>query len=264
MRKIRRIISLLLCLTLLCITAFASKYTYGSGTAYTKEDILSKFTKLIKSVGIIPDPIADESGEQEEGFVYISADAFVMGGGFILEPTKVEIQPGDTAASVLIRTLSLSGIYCEYDGTGNDGFYLRSLDGAGFSPQIDPSLEEWLKAFVDYYEPYEWSGGILGEYDITNMSGWIYFVNGEMPSYAMSSCEIHDGDVITLRFSLAYGMDLGGEAFGDCEEPYCEAVNFDEAVKGIANGRLDRDVCEEVLNKAGVTQEEIDELLRRN
>ncbi len=262
--KTKRIISLLLCLALLSLTAFASEYTYGSGKAYTQEDVLSKFTKLIKGIGVTPDPVAENTEEQDAGFAYISADAFVMGGGFVVEPTKAEIRPGDTAASVLIRTLALLGIYSEYDGTDKADFYLHRLGGAEFSPQIEPGLEEWLKGFVDYYEPYDWSGGVLGEYDITNMSGWMYFINGEMPSQAMSEYEVQDGDVITLRFSLAYGMDLGGEAFGDCDEPYCETVNFDGAVKGIANGSLDRDVCEEVLNKAGVTQEEVDELLRKN
>lgn len=258
--KMKRITALLLCLVLLSATAFASDYTYGTGERYTAEDILTRFAKLIGgSAASYDEDYFDDSGDG--GFVYISADAFVLGSDYIIYPMKVEIRPGDTAASVFMRAMNMNGVYGEYDGSETDGFYLKSLGGADFTPNIEPELEAWLDGLVTYYEPESWSRGTLGQFDITDMSGWMFFQNGEMPQVGMSGCSVSDGDVISVRFTLAYGMDLGGDVFGDCDAPYVENVNRDEITKAIADGRLNYMDCVGILNRAGATQEEIDGLL---
>lgn len=260
--KIKRILSLLLCVALLGITAFGADFTYGSGTLLTSEEILAKFTKLLKNEGAVQPPIEDEISAEDSGFVYIAVDAFTLGGGYVMEPSKLELHEGDTVASILIRAFALNGLYADYEGTEREDFYLHRIGGVNFVPNTEPELEEWLKDIVTYYEPEEWSGGVLGEFDITDMAGWMYYVNGETSMEAMSACEVYDGDVISVRFSLAYGMDLGGEAFGDVDEPYTKGVNLSEIAKAIANGKLSREDCERILNKASVSQEEVDELLR--
>ncbi len=263
MKNFKKITAVLLCFALLFSTAFASDYTYGDGDGYTETDILAKFAKLIDGSAAVSS--GSDSGEElydTEGYAYICADAFVIGGGYILYPTKVKLLNGDTAASVLLRAMEQSGMTCEYNGTDQEDFYLKRINGANFTPYIEAGLEEWLSGIVSYFEPDEWSVGTLGEFDITNMSGWMFFLNGEMPSVGMSGCAVNSGDVISVRFSLAYGMDLGGDVFGDCEAPYVENVNRDEVTKAITEGRLSYSKYENILNKASTTQEEIDELLQ--
>lgn len=60
------------------------------------------------------------------------------------------------------------------------------------------------------------SGSSFGEYDYTNGSGWMYSVGGSTyyPGQSMSSVYLKDGDVLTLRYTLAYGWDVGGGSPG--------------------------------------------------
>lgn len=62
----------------------------------------------------------------------------------------------------------------------------------------------------------------IGEFDFTNGSGWVYTVNGHYPGESMSSYFLKDGDVLTLRYTLAQGWDVGtgtegyGQTVGYC------------------------------------------------
>ncbi len=259
--KIKRIAVLLLCFVLAASAAFAADYTYGSGERYTAGDIAAIMAKRLGSTEPLPEASGDDVG-LGGGSVYISADAFTLGGDYILYPTKVELREGDNAASVLLRALAQNDIYCEYDGSIEEDFYLTAMSATNLTINVEPSLEEWLRPIAGYYEPQSWTGGILSTFDITDMSGWMYTVNGEMPSMAMSDCEVRDGDVISVRFSLAYGMDIGGAAFGGTTKPFIDNVNRDEAVKAIAEGRLDYMECVGILNKSDASQEDIVGLLR--
>ena len=49
----------------------------------------------------------------------------------------------------------------------------------------------------------------LGEFDFTQGSGWMYSVNGQYVGRSMSEVFPQDGDVVRLRYTLAYGKDVG-------------------------------------------------------
>ena len=55
------------------------------------------------------------------------------------------------------------------------------------------------------------SGSTFGEFDYTSGSGWMYSIGGSYyPGQSMSAVRLKDGDVLTLRYTLAYGWDIGG------------------------------------------------------
>ena len=55
------------------------------------------------------------------------------------------------------------------------------------------------------------SGSRIGEFDYTSGSGWMYSLDGTYyPGQSMSAVYLKDGDVLTLRYTLAYGWDIGG------------------------------------------------------
>lgn len=62
---------------------------------------------------------------------------------------------------------------------------------------------------IDFIE--SWSGayirGIAGlyEFDFGSESGWLYYVNGESPSCAVSEYILQDGDALTLSYTCALG-----------------------------------------------------------
>lgn len=265
----KRVISVLLAVLLLMLAAgaFAADYTYGSGERYTPADLVSKFEQLTKGVSTDRRGIDETDGDTDseaESYVYVSADAFVIGGGFVMSPIKVELQSGDTAASVFRRAMEISGLNGEYGGSETNGFYLRSIESSGFEVNVEPGLEGWLlnNDIVSYYEPDSWVGGKLGEADITDLSGWMFYLNDGSPSVGMSDCNVRAGDVVSLRYSIAGGMDLGGDTFGGVMEPYTQKLDLVKFIRAIADRELNYYSCADIVNRAGVTQNEINDILR--
>ena len=133
------------------------------------------------------------------------------------------------------------GWKARYTGTLDEGFYLQSLtpgipgkglDGSAWN-QYGSSEEEILAA-IDarfgkgtglatlwrcYYRnglnKSSSSGGTYGEFDYTSGSGWLFSLDGVYyPGLSMCQYSLEDGDVLTLRYSLAYGWDVGGGTQG--------------------------------------------------
>ncbi|MBR6609352.1 MAG: hypothetical protein IKK99_03945, partial [Oscillospiraceae bacterium] len=65
--------------------------------------------------------------------------------------------------------------------------------------------------------------GSYGQKDFTEGSGWFYTINGDYyPGDGMSNVYLHNNDVLTLRYSLAWGWDIGNtnSAWGN-DKGYC-------------------------------------------
>lgn len=59
------------------------------------------------------------------------------------------------------------------------------------------------------------SGYTVGEFDFTQGSGWMYSINGaDYPMKGLSKYQLADGDTLTLRYTLAYGSDIGDGQIG--------------------------------------------------
>ncbi|MCI8496906.1 MAG: DUF4430 domain-containing protein, partial [Clostridiales bacterium] len=60
----------------------------------------------------------------------------------------------------------------------------------------------------------EWTGqrydDSVGEFDYCKGAGWMWSQNGFFQNHGFSDAVFKDGDVIKIRFTLAYGKDIGG------------------------------------------------------
>ena len=131
----------------------------------------------------------------------------------------------------------------KYAGTLDNGFYLQSLqpggsinanvlDGSSWN-QYGANEQEILQAIDDYFgkgtglaslwrciyrnglNKSSGSNGSIGEHDYCQGSGWLFSLSGDyFPGQSMSSYYLQDGDVLTLRYTLAYGWDVGGGTAG--------------------------------------------------
>ena len=55
----------------------------------------------------------------------------------------------------------------------------------------------------------------LYEFDVGELSGWMYSVNGWFPIYGCSRYRLQDGDVVEWKYTCDLGNDIGGgEAVG--------------------------------------------------
>jgi hypothetical protein len=160
--------------------------------------------------------------------IYISVEKFTLGQGYVKSPVAVMAQEGDNAAK-LITQLVGSDNY-KNDGTVDAGFYLKSIKDNDSS---SANIPEYILQRIDIAGievGTRRTTGWLGEFDYTDLSGWMFTVNNELPSapggggllgaadftYAM----MQDGDVMRWQFTVyGYGADLGfgnvmaGEAF---------------------------------------------------
>ena len=123
----------------------------------------------------------------------------------------------------------------DYGGTLDTGFYLRSLNTDYRADALEDavwpgSTEEevldaidarfgtgtglatlWRCLYRNGLNKSVGSGSTFGEFDYTSGSGWMYSIGGSYyPGQSMSAVRLKDGDVLTLRYTLAYGWDIGG------------------------------------------------------
>lgn len=151
------------------------------------------------------------------GTAHVSVEATTVGSGILLS-ADVPIYEGEPASHLLQRLLEENGYTCEYTGTAESGFYLGRIQvSAPFvSGKIPDDLlqklnENGIEVYTDGFDRQS-----LGEFDFTHQAGWMYQVNGVYPNYSFSDCYLQDGDVMRIRFTLAYGSDIGGsEALGN-------------------------------------------------
>ena len=140
----------------------------------------------------------------------------------------------------------------DYGGSLDIGFYLRWLDTGYSADALEDSTwpgstEEEVLAAIDArfgagtglatlwrclyrngLNKSAGSGSRIGEFDYTSGSGWMYSLRGTYyPGQSMSAVYLKDGDVLTLRYTLAYGWDIGGgsDNYGNIVGYCVEAVN---------------------------------------
>lgn len=129
----------------------------------------------------------------------------------------------------------------DYSGRLDEGFYLKRLTpgytanalGASSWSKYGANDEEILAAIDSYFgkgtglatlwrciyrnglTKFSGSDGSYGEFDYTSGSGWLYSLNGTYyPGLSMSEYSLENGDVLTLRYTLAFGWDVGGGTTG--------------------------------------------------
>ena len=144
------------------------------------------------------------------GTVHMVIDATTVGLG-ILDEFDYEIIQGEPAAATILAMLEEFGYEPVYDGSVPVGFYLRKISRSDCftGSEIDERLLPFIERDgIRLTEPCDRDS--LGEYDFTSGSGWMFAVNDVYPGKGLSYFYLNDGDVISLRFTLAYGKDVGG------------------------------------------------------
>ena len=98
--------------------------------------------------------------------------------GVILSQKQVEINDGDTVFDVLLRETSKQRIHMD--------FVESPVYGSAY-----------IKGINNIYE-----------FDVGELSGWMYSVNGVFPNYGCSIYNLNDGDVIQWMYTCDLGKDL--------------------------------------------------------
>ena len=100
--------------------------------------------------------------------------------GWILKPTVVTFYEGESVFNVLQRTCKQQKIHMEFSNT----------------PAYNSAYIEGIHN--------------LYEFDVGNLSGWMYKVNDWFPNYGCSRYALKDGDIVEWVYTCDLGSDVGG------------------------------------------------------
>ena len=107
--------------------------------------------------------------------------------GWIMEPMTVTFYEGESVFNVLQRTCKQQKIHMEFSNTPiYNSAYIEGINN-------------------------------LYEFDVGNLSGWMYQVNGWFPNYGCSRYQLKDGDVIEWVYTCDLGKDVGGDYWNKSE-----------------------------------------------
>ncbi|MGN0551200.1 MAG: dockerin type I repeat-containing protein [Acutalibacteraceae bacterium] len=135
--------------------------------------------------------------------VYMSVEAFSIGNGYVVEPTRIELTENKNTAQLLDELLKANNLTYNYSGTFEDGFYLKSINVPN-TDKIPSCITEKIEDYID-----EGSGTALGEMEYTALAGFLFTANNVPLSVGVSDYYPQDGDIIRVEFSLYYGADVG-------------------------------------------------------
>lgn len=158
---------------------------------------------------------------EKVGTVTVSMDANVLGIGSLISGASTDLLAGDNVAKVIVRVLEAKGFGCISSGSTDQGFYLSGISrsGIGRTERIPEDLKDEIDdhgiSWQGSREDPERSMNSLSEKDYTQGSGWLILVDGRFISESASSVDLQDGSIIKVRFTLAYGMDIGGTYQGN-------------------------------------------------
>lgn len=163
----------------------------------------------------------------------ISVEKGTLGQGYIIEPTAVTLQSGDTVKTVTERVLEANG-RSALTRTESYGYYIAGIsDPDRGAVSIPAFVQQMITAkdlkvnTNDIKEPQ-----YLNEFDYTTQSGWMYCVNNVYPEVGAASTKVQSGDVIRWQFTMVgQGQDLKE---GDPSISANEKLNRDNLYKTMA------------------------------
>lgn len=148
-----------------------------------------------------------------KGRITISLEAGTIGIPYLIKPKEIDVESGISLSLVLDEYLRSEGFTYTYTGDLNDGFYLAKIHKKNLIKgyQIPADLASKIRKDELLFDENGFESlDDLGEFDFCQGSGWMYSINGLYSSYGFNKAYVQDGDTVRIRFTLAYGKDIGG------------------------------------------------------
>lgn len=148
-----------------------------------------------------------------KGRITISLEAGTIGIPYLIKPKEIDVESGVSLSHVLDEYLRSEGFTYTYTGNLDDGFYLAKIHKKNLIKgyKIPADLASKIKKDELLFDKNGFESlDDLGEFDFCQGSGWMYSINGLYSSYGFNKAYVQDGDTVRIRFTLAYGKDIGG------------------------------------------------------
>ncbi len=197
--------------------------------------------------------------------VCVSMEKFTLGQGYIIEPTLVKV-PKYTRASQVITDLieaKYPDIARPYRNTGDveNSFYLSYVYDTDTDVHVPAYILSKLGGTLDT----RGSNTLLGEFDYSSMSGWMYSVDGSFPGMGASSWPLSNREVMRWQFTLyGYGADLDADNGRWAQGSIKDLADKDALTWRVAeiNGGLNGKYTKSALLAVGSNQEKYDKAMQ--
>ena len=216
------------------------------------------------------DPSADQQIDDSDA-VIVSVEKFTLGQGYVIEPSVVKLEEGDTAADVILRVCEEKGIEVRTSNSSGT-FYLAAMKDNDRSeakiPEYITNAVAEAGGEIDGRSNEDW----LGEFDYYTNSGWMFWVNNAKPAdengfeLSAGQTEMKAGDIMRWQFTVyGIGADLGTSA--GSIDALIDAANKDTLTREIAVASKNQKSGSAYANALSVlknmesTQEEVDAAL---
>ncbi len=147
----------------------------GKPVPVEPQDVVITDTALTCTLSVRCDMILDNMDLlDEEKWELVPED------GVIFPATQVTFYEGESVFNVLQREMKKAGIQMEFENTPiYNSAYIEGINN-------------------------------LYEFDVGELSGWMYEVNDWFPNYGCSRYQLQDGDVVEWVYTCDLGKDVGG------------------------------------------------------
>ena len=183
--------------------------------------------------------------------VIVTVEKIVLGQGYAVEPTIVDLEAGDTVADVFVKLMADKGLTYTNSGSIASNFNVRGINGIDTGVyNIPQTILDVPNTYMDWFVDFDddatfpnlndqsFDGGFGMTY-----TGWMYTVN-DVFTLGMSEVIPVSGDVIRIQYTVLVGADLGsdfGEGMFFASGTALDVPNKDALIKRMAEISLDKD-----------------------
>lgn len=175
---------------------------------HRKRKVTAMLLALMMVITMLPLGVLAEGGTKT---VTVSIEKFVLGQGYIMEPTMVTVPEDATVEAAINQALTQTGHTANITA-GYYGPYIKGVTDLNRGEvQVPQKVLDALTAANLVFVSEDATPDTLDTGDYCAYSGWLFSVNNVFPNTGISNTTVNEGDVIRVQFSLTGGSDVDGK-----------------------------------------------------
>lgn len=198
---------------------------------HRKRKVTAMLLALMMVITMLPLGVLAEGGTKT---VTVSIEKFVLGQGYIMEPTMVTVPEDATVEAAINQALTQTGHTANITA-GYYGSYIAGVtDPNRGEVQVPQKVLDALTAANLVFVSEDATPDTLDAGDYDSWSGWMCSVNNEFLSTAISNITVNEGDVIRVQFSLTAGSDIDRNEYPWATPVYPDYANRTDLTRALA------------------------------
>lgn len=198
---------------------------------HRKRKVTAMLLALMMVITMLPLGVLAEGGTKT---VTVSIEKFVLGQGYIMEPTMVTVPEDATVEAAINQALTQTGHTANITA-GSYGSYIAGVtDPNRGEVQVPQKILDALTTANLVFVSEDATPDTLDAGDYESWSGWMCSVNNEFLSTAISNITVNEGDVIRVQFSLTAGSDIDRNEYPWATPVYPDYANRTDLTRALA------------------------------